>query len=380
MAPALEAQERRWSQIIDSLEEGVIDIDEDGDVRSMNQAAEQLTGCSLGAAHGRHHTKLFADSPWISELVESAYRGEGRSLSAEGNVYGLWQRPLPVRASASSILDSEARSTGVALILRDLTLQRSLETDVQRAKSLAQLGVVVAGLAHEIRNPLGGIRGAIQLLAAEIGPRPSAKEYIDLVLREVDRLSKLLGQLLELRPRGPGKPEPVNVHRVLDHVIALVDENAKRQSTRIVRFYDPSLPAVRGDSDALTQLFLNLVQNAVQAVAGASRGRGEIRLTTRVETDFHVTTAAARERGRGRMLRIDVEDDGPGIAPDVQPNLFSPFVTTKPKGTGLGLAICQRIVSDHGGTIRFESAPGRTLFRLTLPAWEGPLPATNARS
>src|SRR6185369_3277788 len=147
---------------------------------------------------------------------------------------------------------------------------------------------------------LGGIRGAIQLLEAHIGPRPSAKEYIDLVLREVDRLAKLLGQLLELRPRGPGKPGPVNVHRVLDHVVALVDENAKRQSIRIVRFYDPSLPAVRADSDALTQLFLNLVQNAVQAVSSASRVGGEIRLTTRVETDFHVTTAAVRQRGRGR--------------------------------------------------------------------------------
>jgi two-component system nitrogen regulation sensor histidine kinase GlnL len=103
-------------------------------------------------------------------------------------------------------------------------------------------------------------------------------------------------------------------------------------------------------------------------------------LTTRVETDFHVTTAAARQRGRGRMLRIDVEDDGPGIPADVQTNLFSPFVTTKPKGTGLGLAICQRIVSDHGGTIRFETVPGRTLFRLTLPAWEGPLPAATGHS
>jgi len=376
-----EVQDRRWSQIIESLEEGVIGIDEAGQILSMNQAAEQLTGCSLAAIRGRHHRKVFADSPWVSDLVDSAAEGEGRSLSAEGTIYGLWQKATPVRASAAAMLDSEARATGAALILRDITMQRSLEIDVQRAKSLAQLGVVVAGLAHEIRNPLGGIRGAVQLLAADIGPRPSAKEYIDLVLREVDRLSKLLGQLLELRPRGPGKPAAVNIHRVLDHVIALVDEAAKAHGIRIARFYDPSLPDVRGDEDSLTQLLLNLTQNAVQAVAGlAPDSKGEIRLTTRVETDYHVTKAATRAGGRGRLLRIDVEDNGPGISPDVQANLFSPFVTTKPKGTGLGLAICQRIVSDHGGTIRCDSDPGHTLFRLTLPAWEGSLPATNGKA
>jgi len=376
-----DVQDRRWSQIIESLEEGVIGIDDAGQIVSMNQAAEHLTGCSLAAIRGRHHRKVFAESAWVSDLVESATEGEGRSLSAEGTIYGLWQKATPVRASAAAMLDSEARPTGAALILRDLTLQRSLETDVQRAKSLAQLGVVVAGLAHEIRNPLGGIRGAIQLLAADIGPRPSAQEYIDLVLREVDRLAKLLGQLLELRPRGPGKPTAVNIHRILDHVIALTDESAKGHAIRIARFYDPSLPEVRGDADSLTQLLLNLVQNAVQAVASLPPGsKGEVRLTTRVETDYHVTNAAARVRGRGRLLRIDVEDNGPGIPAEVQPNLFSPFVTTKPKGTGLGLAICQRIVSDHGGTIRFDSDPGRTLFRLTLPAWEGSLPATNGRT
>jgi two-component system, NtrC family, nitrogen regulation sensor histidine kinase GlnL len=376
----LDSQERRWSQIIESLEEGVIGIDPAGRILSMNQAAEQVTGCSFAATRGRHHRDVFAESPWVSDLVEAACAGEGRSVSAEGAVVGLWQKAIPVRASASAILDSAANRTGAALILRDLTVQRSLETDVQRARSLAQLGIVVAGLAHEIRNPLGGIRGAVQLLAADIGPRPSAKEYIDLVLREVDRLAKLLGQLLELRPRGPFQPQAVNIHRIIDHTIALVEETARRRGTRIVRFFDPSLPAVRGDPDALTQLLLNLLQNAVQAVAARPEGEaGEIRLTTRVETDYHLTAPGQGARGRGRLLRIDVEDDGPGIPAEVRPNLFSPFVTTKSKGTGLGLAICQRIVTDHAGTIRFESEPGRTLFRVVLPAWDG-APAANGHA
>jgi two-component system nitrogen regulation sensor histidine kinase GlnL len=371
-AASAEASEQRWSQIIDSLEEGVIGIDPEGRLLSMNHAAEELTACSLGAARGRHHRDVFgSESEWVSELIEAAW-SENRSTSAEGSILGLWQKPVPVRATASAIEDSHARRIGVALILRDLTLQRNLETDVRRTQSLAQLGLLVAGLAHEIRNPLGGIRGAVQLLAAELDPHPAAKEYTDLVLREVDRLSKLLSQLLELRPRETFTPQAVNVHRVIDHVLELLAETVRQHETRVYRFFDPSLPEVRGDPDTLTQLLLNLVQNALQAVgelpAGAPR---EIRLTTRVETDYHVSVAPLR-RGRGRLLRVDVEDTGPGIPAEVQSNLFSPFFTTKRKGTGLGLAICQRIVADHGGVIRFESAPGRTLFRAVLPAWEAP--------
>jgi two-component system nitrogen regulation sensor histidine kinase GlnL len=370
LSAASDAAESGWSRIIDSLEEGVIGIDEDGRVSSMNQAAEQLTACSLAAVRGRHHRDVFAaESRWVSDLIGAATSAK-RSTSAEGYIRGLWQKPLAVRATASAIEDSRAGRTGAALILRDLTLQRHLETDVQRAQSLAQLGLLVAGLAHEIRNPLGGIRGAVQLLASEIGAHPAAKEYTDLVLREVDRLSKLLSQLLELRPRGVFTPQPVNVHRVIDHVLGIVAPDARQHAVRIHRSFDPSLPAMRADPDALTQLLLNLVQNALQALGGLPEGAPrEIRLTTRVETDYHFS-ATARRGSRGRLLRVEVEDNGPGIPAEVQPNLFTPFVTTKPKGTGLGLAICQRIVADHGGIIRVESAPGRTLFRIILPAWE----------
>jgi two-component system, NtrC family, nitrogen regulation sensor histidine kinase GlnL len=368
--PDSDSREPHWSQIIDSLEEGVIGIDATGRILSMNQAAEQLTASSRDAVRGLPHIELFGDSPWIVELIDAACNGDGRSTSAEGTIRGLWQKEIPVRATASAIHDAQARPTGAALILHDLSLQRNLETDVRRAQSLAQLGVMVAGLAHEIRNPLGGIRGAVQLLAAEMGEHPAAREYTDLVLREVDRLSKLLAQLLELRPRGSFTPQPVNIHRVIDHVLALVDPAAKQHDARMLRIFDPSLPEVRGDPDALTQLLLNLVQNAVQAVATTDTAPREIRLTTRVETDYHLSSQSSTSmRGRVR-LRIDVEDNGPGIPPDVQRNLFSPFLTTKPKGTGLGLAICQRIVTDHGGSIRFESAPGHTLFRIVLPAWD----------
>jgi two-component system nitrogen regulation sensor histidine kinase GlnL len=361
--------EYRWSQIIDSLEEGVIGIDADGRVVSMNQAAEQLTACSVGAARERSHSEIFAQSRWLIDLVAEAGGGDRRSVSAVGSIRGLWDREIPIRASASGIFDADACRAGTALILQDLSVQRNLETDVRRAENLAELGTLVAGLAHEIRNPLGGIRGAVQLLSAEIGPHPGAREYVDLVLREVDRLTKLLGQLLELRPRGRFVQQAVNIHRVIDHVLQIVETTAREQTVRILRIFDPSLPEVRGDPDALTQLVLNLVQNALQAVASPAIATREVRITTRVETDYHLTPRD-RDRGRTRLLRVEIEDNGPGVPREVEANLFSPFVTTKAKGTGLGLTICQRIASDHGGSIRFESAPGRTLFRVMLPAWD----------
>ena len=273
-----------------------------------------MTGCfarprgSRPASHQDLRRLAVDQASWSNPRIEE----KAGAFPPKGDIYGLWQRTIPCEPSASAMLDSETRSTGAPpssfAISRCSVVS---ETDVQRAKSLAQLGVVVAGLAHEIRNPLGGIRGAMQLLAADIGPRPSAKEYVDLVLREVDRLAKLLGQLLELRPRGPGKPEPVNVHRVLDHVMALADESARRQATRIVRFYDPSLPAVRGDPDALTQLFLNLVQNAVEAPLagdGASPAQGRGR-----------DSVILRARREPRHATFEIEDDGPGIAPAAHP-------------------------------------------------------------
>ncbi|MGH7804104.1 MAG: two-component system sensor histidine kinase NtrB, partial [Candidatus Binatia bacterium] len=257
--------------------------------------------------------------------------------------------------------------SGVALALHDLTLQRDLEIDQQRAQNLQQFGTLVAGLAHEIKNPLSGIRGAVQLLDADLEPATRGREYVALVLREVDRLTRLLEQLLELGTRRSIEMTSVNVHRLIDHVLDVTRPTADREHVTVARLFDPSLPGVLGQSDALTQVFLNLVQNAIQAFGGSTDdGSRELRITTRMETDLLVSGP----RGRNRYLRVDFEDNGPGIRADAQAHLFSPFFTTKPKGTGLGLAISHRIVTDHQGTIRFESEPGRTLFRVILPASE----------
>ncbi|MEA2625181.1 MAG: two-component system, NtrC family, nitrogen regulation sensor histidine kinase GlnL [Candidatus Binatota bacterium] len=356
-----------WAHVVESLEQGVIAFDVAGNVSFMNQAAEQLTGSSLSACRGQHHSRVFAKNPWVSAMLGSA--ADDGHIRAEGDIVGQWDSRTAVRATASPVLDSRGNRGGIALVLHDLSLQRGLESDLHRAQSLDTLGGLVAGLAHEIKNPLSGIRGAVQLLGADGGTR--AREYVDLVIREVDRLTGLVERLLELGSRRGLELSGLNVHRVIDHVVRLTGPGAERDRVQVTRLFDPSLPPVAGHEDSLVQVFLNLVQNAIAAVAGLPPETArEVRIHTRMETGFHAATRTDGGRGRTHCLRIDVEDNGPGVAPQVRDRLFSPFVTTKPKGTGLGLAISHRIVTDHGGTIRFESGEGRTVFRVILPVWE----------
>ena len=364
--------DRRWEHIIESIEEGVVAVDRNGLLLVMNQAAENLTGCSRPSARQQHHSQVFGRNRWISDLLEEVAGSDQGTIRAEGEITGLWGKTIPVRASASPVLDPNGRHTGTVLIFQDLTLQRNLEADVQRAQSLNHLGVLVAGLAHEIKNPLSGIRGAVQLLGTEVRDRERAGEYIHVVLREVDRLTRLLEQLLRLGSRGTFQSTAVNIHRVIEHVLALVEKDAGQYGIRLVRDFDPSLPLVRGDADSLIQVFLNLLQNAIHAVAELRQNSPrQIRVATRMETGFHVGPSREGGRVRARMMAVEVEDSGSGIPAEIQPHVFSPLFTTKPKGTGLGLAISHRIVADHGGTIRFESEPGKTVFRVSLPVWEG---------
>ena len=201
-------------------------------------------------------------------------------------------------------------------------------------------------------------------LVGESGDEP----YTGLVLREVDRLTGLVEQLLELGSRGSLRTEVFNVHEAIEHVLSLLRPEAAEVHVSLVRLFDPSLPPVEGHRDSLVQVFLNLVGNAIQAVASRrSDGLREVRIRTRLEFGYHRKAPHSPSAPRVRYLRIDVEDTGPGIPEEHRQSLFSPFFTTKPKGTGLGLAVSLRIATDHGGTIRFENPPGKTVFHVILP-------------
>jgi two-component system nitrogen regulation sensor histidine kinase GlnL len=304
---------------------------------------------------------VFAPQPWLAGLLAGIAPGGTHRLTERGELRAPFGRQFLVRLTLSPLFDAGGGLIGTALLFHDLTAQRPHTETAERRARVSDLAAVAAGLAHEVKNPLGGIKGAGQLLAERFGDDADASRFTALIIREVDRVSGLLEQLLELTRPPHLRPAAVNVHRVLQEVLLLEGVTASDALTVDCRF-DPSLPDVWADEDQLRQIFLNLVKNALDAMERA----GTLTVTTRIETDFHVRHP---DWGRSRQfLSVEIEDTGSGIAPDDLERIFTPFFTTKATGTGLGLAITHRLVTQHGGILHVESETGRgTRFRVSLP-------------
>lgn len=382
-APALPPG--HWEHIATYLEEGLIVIDRNDVVVFFNAAAETLTGTAQTRVRGTSYPAAFAANPWIVRLVQRAQASGYSRTAGEGELQDRGRHVRPVRVSCSPVFDHAERPLGFVLSLHDLRYQRELAEERQRDDRLASLGVVAAGLAHEIKNPLAGIRGAAQLLQAR-GDASSA-DYAATIVREIDRLSALLEQLLEVSSRPAFEPRPVNVHKLLSDVL-LLEEAAAPRGVRVETEFDPSLPPVMGDAARLSQVFRNLIKNGLHALR--RRRAGVLHISTRMATDFHLlrppgerrtapepgigtdppvrTDAAPPTADPGRFLCVTFSDNGPGIAPDHMAQLFTPFFTTKSEGTGLGLPVSQQIVTQHGGTVRVESELGAgARFHVYLP-------------
>jgi two-component system nitrogen regulation sensor histidine kinase GlnL len=294
-------------------------------------------------------------------MVEGLRRGVQRRTSEAGELVGPFGRRVGVHLTAAPIVDAGGATVGSLLLFRDLTAQRSLTATAERGARVGDLAAVAAGLAHEIKNPLGGIKGAAQLLAEEVAENGNGARFTALITREVDRVSSLLEQLLELTRPPRLRLAAVNVHRILQEVLLLERAAASTDALTVRLEFDPSLPEIWADEAQLRQVFLNLVKNALDAMERS----GTLTLATRMETDFHVRNPA---QPRGQFLSVEIEDTGPGIAAEDSERIFTPFFTTKASGTGLGLAISHRLVTQHGGHIRVKSEPGRgTRFRVSLP-------------
>mgnify|MGYP000867394143 FL=1 len=252
---------------------------------------------------------------------------------------------------------SALRGPGARVIveLSDATQWRQIDREHALISQRDASRRMIRQLAHEIRNPLGGLRGAAQLLQREL-PTPELREFTRIIIGEADRLTALTDSLL-----GPVRRlqrQDVNVHEVLERVVALV-ESEHREAVRLVRDYDPSLPSIPADPDQLIQALLNIARNAVQSVGPG----GHVIFRTRALTNFPI--GAVRHK---LVLSIDIEDNGPGVEPELAESIFYPLVTGRPDGTGLGLPISQDLVSRHGGLIEFQSRPGKTVFTVRLPA------------
>jgi two-component system nitrogen regulation sensor histidine kinase GlnL len=318
----------------------------------MNPSAENLLGISARRARGESLLRLVDDEPELRDIL-------GRVMNT-GDHYANEMRLGPNEVHAEErIVDcrvSPLEGAGAALLVEMTDVTRRSKISRENAL-LIQHGAgrhMVRQLAHEIKNPLGGIRGAAQLLSRQFG-ETDLTEYTDVIISETDRLAALVDTLLG--PGGPPNKQPLNVHELLEYVVRIIEaEDHKKLTFR--RDYDPGLPLIDLDRDQMVQAFLNLARNAATAL----EGQGTIILRTRAETNF--TIGDTRHRV---IASIEIEDDGPGIPKDMQDSVFYPLVTSRPDGTGLGLPGAQELVSRHGGLIEFESRPGKTVFFVRIP-------------
>ncbi len=338
--------------ILDGLTTAVISLDAGLRVISINQSAESVFGVGRRYALGEPVAQAIPPfAPYLERMRQAIKAGTG-----------FIERELRLRKTTVESITVDCTVTPltlgrkVGLLLEILPLDRHLrisrdELLLAQQESSREL---IRGLAHEIKNPLGGIRGAAQLLERDF-PDSDHREYTRVIIREVDRLQNLVNRLLG--PNRVPRKAAVNIHEVLEHVRQLVEAEGQDQ-IQFQRDYDPSIPELLGDREQLIQAALNLVRNAMQAVDG----RGTIALRSRTRRQF--TIGGIRHR---LVAQIDIEDDGPGIPAGMIDKIFYPMVTTRPQGTGLGLPIAQYLIHTHGGVIECKSRPGSTVFSMHLP-------------
>jgi two-component system nitrogen regulation sensor histidine kinase GlnL len=352
-----------YASVVAGLPDAVVGVDGALRVVLWNAAAEALTGRSARRVEGRTLKEVFPpDSSLVRHLSETLRTGESRS-EAEALIPGADGRPLPVSVVTAPMAGRSGEVEAAVAVLRDVSRIRQLEEEVRRGERLAAVGRMAMGLAHEIRNPLGAIRGAVQLLGKELGDEARWGEHTAVLLKEVDRVNRIIESLLDLGRPVQLQPAPLNLHQLLERVALLGEETAARQGVTIVRRYDPSLPPILADEDRILQVFHNLVRNAIEAMP---RG-GRLTLTTRLSMNplFAKVDLGA---GARQMVEVQIADEGEGIPEALRGRVFDPFVTTKERGLGLGLAICHRILEEHKGAIQIESAPGRgTTVSCYLP-------------
>lgn len=347
----LVASESMKAAAFEAGAEPALVISADGRLRAANEAAETLFGQSLGAlARGKVRDSM-ADGGALNALINLASETEAGARERGMDVVVVGQPGFRADVSVAPL------PGGAALVtLRPIAGGGARHgADAQGLRSIGGFGRM---LAHEIKNPLAGIRGAAQLLKSGVKPEDAA--LAELIVEETERIRRLVDRVEALGWDTPVQLQAVNIHAVLDRVRALA-ANGVAASLMIQDSYDPSLPPALGDEDQLIQIFLNLVKNAAEAANARGDGRGEVTVTTAYRHGL-------RLRGeKAAPLEVRVQDNGPGVPEKLRDQLFEPFVTSKSNGTGLGLALVAKLVAAHSGLVDFESEPGRTVFRVLLP-------------
>ncbi|MCE9524304.1 MAG: PAS domain-containing protein [Alphaproteobacteria bacterium] len=336
----------------------LVGVNAKGMIVFANPPAEQFLDMSASMLKRQSLPGLLPFGSPVLSLVEQV-RDHGVTVSEYGiEIATPRLSPRAVDVHLSPIAD---QAGSVLVMFQERTIAQKMDRQLTQRHSTRSVTSMAAILAHEIKNPLSGIRGAAQLI--EQNASESDRTLTRLICEETDRIRKLVDRMEVFTDRRPLDAKPVNIHEVLDHVKHLAKSSFARGVT-FTESYDPSLPFVMGEKDRLIQVLLNLVKNAADAVAGQSDG--EIVLQTAFRPGVHLTVGATRDK-LALPLEVSVRDNGTGVPADIQASMFEPFVTSKARGAGLGLAIVAKIISDHGGTIECESEPRRTVFRVRLP-------------
>lgn len=355
--------------ILNAMPSSVLVIASDLSVVFVNPAAEVLFGMSRTVMQGAALSDFMPeDSPMIDRV---------RRVQSEGSSVSDYGVELPFARDVTHLLDLHVsllaeRDGEVLVLLHPCSVAQRLNRQHGhrgRARSIAGLG---ATLAHEVKNPLSGIRGAAQLL--EVSVDSEERPLIRLICDETDRICALVDQMEQFADLKPLQREPVNIYEVLERVRRLA-ESGFGARVNFIEQYDPSLPEVDGDRDQLVQVFLNIIKNAAEAVPVDD---GEVVISTQYHHGLAIRVPNSRERVQ-LPITVRIQDNGPGISPDVAGHIFEPFVSTKRSGSGLGLPLVAKIIGDHGGVVEVEALARGTQFRIHLPAFRVNAPKTRGK-
>jgi two-component system nitrogen regulation sensor histidine kinase GlnL len=345
--------------VLEAMVAGVLVLDDDGCVLRVNTEASRILETSSEGMVGERLEALLGEDHPIARLARGAHEDHHTTIQRDIALADREQGRLEADVAVAPL----GRS-GAVVTLRDRTIANSLRQEMSERQLLAAFGRIAAGIAHEVKNPLGGIRGAAELLESR-AEAPSDRDMAGLIVREVDRISSLVDELMVFARGERLSTTTINLHRVLDAVLELLALDPLCEGAQIERIYDPSIPEFLADPDRLKQVFLNLARNALQAMNTQEGSDKTLSVSTRMALGRHLPA----EDGRPvPALEVRVSDTGPGIEPDVLERLATPFFTTRADGHGLGLAVSRHWVMLHGGSLKIESVVAKgTSARVLLP-------------